>query len=251
MKKCAIITGGASGIGRSIADALSEEGKNVVVADVNEEEGRLTAERIGGHFIKAELSQRESCRQLVDAAVQKYNAVDILINNAGLQHVSPLEEFAEEKWDQMLNVMLTAPFLLTKYVWPSMRTRKWGRIVNIASIHGLVASVNKVGYVSAKHGLMGLTRTAALEGGSHGITVNALCPSYVRTPMVESQIADQSKRYKIQEGDVIEKILLKSAAIKRLLEPREVADIVLYLCSDKGEAITGACWTIDCGWTAQ
>jgi 3-hydroxybutyrate dehydrogenase len=251
MKKCAIVTGGASGIGKSIAKALSREGNRVVVADINRKEGLSVAERVGGYFIETDLSDRDSCRNLVDTTLEKYERVDILVNNAGIQHVSSLEEFPEDKWDHMLTVMLTAPFLLTKYVWPSMKTLTWGRVINIASIHGIVASPNKAAYVSAKHGLIGLTRTAALEGGSHGITVNALCPAYVRTPLVERQIADQAKTHGIPEEQVVDEILLKSAAIKKLVEPDEVADIVCYLSSDKGATITGACWTIDCGWTAQ
>jgi len=251
MKKCAIVTGAASGIGKAVAEALAREGHDVVVADVNEEQGLAVAEKISGHFVKADLSQRESCRQLVDAAIEEYGRVDILVNNAGFQHVSPIEEFPEEKWDQMLSVMLTAPFLLTRYAWPHMKKQGWGRVVNMASIHALVASPNKAGYTSAKHGLIGLTRTAALEGGSCGITVNALCPSYVRTPLVEGQIADQAKANNIPEDEVIAKIMLKSAAIKNIIDPEEIADLVVFLCSDKGRSVTGAAWTIDCGWTAQ
>jgi 3-hydroxybutyrate dehydrogenase len=202
-------------------------------------------------FVPADLTERESCRRLVDAAVGKYGGVDILVNNAGFQHISPLEEFSEDRWDQMLKVMLTAPFLLTKYVWPHMKSRGWGRVVNMGSIHAMVASPHKAGYISAKHGLVGLTRTAALEGGGHGITVNVLCPSYVRTPLVENQIADQAEVHGIPEDEVIEKIMLKSASVKKLIEPKDIADLVVYLCSDRGAAITGACWTIDCGWTAQ
>ncbi len=251
MKKCAIVTGGAGGIGKSIAEALSQEGHQVVVADMNEERGLSVAEKVAGHFVKVDLTKRESCRHLVDATVKEYGKIDILVNNAGLQHVSPIETFPEEKWDQMLSVMLTAPFLLTKFVWPYMKNQKWGRVVNIASIHGMVASPNKVGYISAKHGLIGLTRTAALEGGGYGITVNALCPAYVRTSLVENQIVDQAKAHKIPEEEVVEKIMLKSAAIKKIIEPEEIANLVLFLCSDSGTSITGASWTIDCGWTAQ
>ena len=251
MKKCAIVTGGASGIGKSVAEALSKEGHEVVVADINEENGLSLAQKIGGYFVKADLTERESCRYLVDATVKEYGRIDILVNNAGFQHVSPLEEFPEDKWDEMLKVMLTAPFLLTKYVWPYMKCQKWGRVVNMASIHGQVASPNKIGYISAKHGLIGLTRTAALEGGSCGITVNAICPAYVRTPLVEKQIADQARVHNISEHEVVEKILLKSAAIKRIIEPKEIASLVLYLCSDNGASVTGASWAIDCGWTAQ
>ncbi len=145
--------------------------------------------------------------------------------------------------------MLTAPFLLTRYAWPHMKRQQWGRVVNIASIHGLVASPNKIGYISAKHGLLGLTKTAALEGGAHGITVNALCPAYVRTPLVEGQIVAQAKAHNIAEEAVIAEIMLKPAAIKKIIEPDEIADIVLLLCSERGASITGACWTIDCGWS--
>lgn len=251
MKKCAIVTGGASGIGKSVAEALSEAGHDVVVADINEKQGRLIAEKIGGSFFEVNLAEQASCRRLIDTAAGAHGGIDILVNNAGFQHVSPIEEFPEDKWKLMLNVMLTAPFLLTKYAWPYMKNRKWGRVVNMASIHGMVASPNKAGYISAKHGLIGLTRAAALEGGSHGITVNAVCPAYVRTPLVENQIADQARTLKIAEKEVVEKVLLKSAAIKRIIQPGEIASLVLYLCSDNAASITGACWTIDCGWTAQ
>ena len=188
---------------------------------------------------------------MIEAAVEELGGIDILVNNAGFQYVKPLEDFPEIEWEEMLQVMLTAPFLLTKYAWPHMKKRNWGRVVNIASIHGLVASPNKVGYTSAKHGLLGLTRTAALEGGAHGITVNALCPAYVRTSLVENQIADQAQVHDLEQDEVVEKIMLKSAAIKSIIEPDEISSLVLYLCSDRASSITGACWTIDCGWTAQ
>ncbi len=251
MKKCAIITGGASGIGKAIVEALSREGNNVVVADKDEITGAQVASEHNGLFVGVDLAREASCRALVDKAISHYDRVDILINNAGFQHVAPLEDFPEERWHTMLSLMLTAPFLLTKYAWPGMKKQGWGRIVNIASIHALVASPNKVAYTSAKHGLIGLTRTAALEGGTHGITVNALCPAYVRTPLVENQIADQARVHRIPEEAVVEQIMLKPAAIKNIIEPAEIADLCAYLCSDKGRSVTGACWTIDCGWTAQ
>jgi len=251
MKKCAIVTGSASGIGRSIAETLANDGCDVVIADINENEGVQTAEEVGGLFVKSDLTSRESCRQLIEKAVTQYGRVDILVNNAGFQHVCPLEDFPEDKWDQMLSLMLTAPFLLTKYAWPYMKERRWGRVVNIASVHGLVASPYKVAYVSAKHGLLGLTRTGALEGGEHGITVNALCPGYVRTPLVEEQIADQAKSHGINEDEVVEKVMLKTIAIKKMIEPNEIAELVSYLCSQNASSVTGASWTIDCGWTAQ
>ncbi len=251
MDKCAIITGGGSGIGKAVVEALSREGTNVVVADRDEEKGGRVAREHGGLFVGVDLAAEASCRTLIDKTISRYGRVDILINNAGFQHVAPLEDFPEERWQTMLALMLTAPFLLTKYVWPNMKERGWGRIVNIASIHALVASPNKVAYISAKHGLIGLTRTAALEGGPHGITVNALCPAYVRTPLVENQIADQARVHGLPEEAVVEQIMLKPAAIKKIIEPREIADLTAYLCSEKGRSVTGACWTVDCGWTAQ
>lgn len=251
MKKCAIVTGGASGIGESIVKALSQEGYNIVIADLNEEAGILAAKKYNGLFVKVDLSEQVSCFRLINKVINEFGRVDVLVNNAGFQHVSPMEDFPEEKWNQMLRVMLTAPFLLTKYVWPYMKKQEWGRVINMASIHGMVASQNKVGYISAKHGLIGLTKASALEGGEHGITVNALCPSYVQTPLVENQIADQARVHQINEDEVIENILLKSAAIKKMINPKDIAAIVLLLCSDHGASITGASWTIDGGWTAQ
>jgi 3-hydroxybutyrate dehydrogenase len=177
--------------------------------------------------------------------------VHILVNNAGFQNVETIEAFPEDVWDRMQAVMLTAPFLLTKYVWPAMRGQRWGRIINLSSIHGLVASPNKVAYISAKHGLVGLTKTAALEGGAYGITANAICPAYVRTPLVDKQIADQARTRGIPAEEVIEKIMLEPAAVKRLIEPAEVADFAAYLCGESAGVITGAALTMDLGWTAR
>jgi 3-hydroxybutyrate dehydrogenase len=249
--RVAVVTGAASGIGLACAERLAADGMKVVLADVNEKAGTEHARRLGGTFVAADLTSRSGCRNLVERALQAYGTVHVLVNNAGYQHVAPIEDFPEDQWERMIALMLTAPFLLTRYCWPAMKKQKWGRVVNIASIHALIASPFKVGYTSAKHGLVGLTRTAALEGGEHGITVNAICPAYVRTPLVDNQIADQAKANNMSPDDVIEKIMLAPAAVKRLIEPREVADFVAYLCGDAAGTITGAALTMDLGWTAR
>jgi 3-hydroxybutyrate dehydrogenase len=198
--KVAIVTGAASGIGLACAERLAADGAKVVLADMNEKAGQEHARRLSGDFVHADLGQRAGCRQLVDVTLKKHGGIHVLVNNAGFQHVSPIEDFPEDQWERMLALMLTAPFLLTRYAWPQMKKQKWGRVVNIASIHALIASPFKVGYIAAKHGLVGLTRTAALEGGEHGITVNAICPAYVRTPLVDNQIADQAKANRMSPG---------------------------------------------------
>ena len=251
MTRVAIVTGAASGIGLACAERLAADGMQVVLADVNEKAGTEHAQRLGGTFFGADLTTRAGCRGLADAALKAHGGVHVLVNNAGFQHVAPIEEFSEDQWERMIALMLTAPFLLTRYCWPAMKRQKWGRVVNIASIHALVASPFKAGYISAKHGLIGLTRTAALEGGEHGITVNAICPAYVKTPLVDGQIADQAKANNMSPADVIEKIMLAPAAVKRLIEPREVAEFVAYLCGEAAGTITGAALTMDLGWTAR
>jgi 3-hydroxybutyrate dehydrogenase len=250
-ERTAIVTGAASGIGRAIAEYFAEEGWNVVIADHDKTQGEQVAQDTNGLFVQGNLAERTACRHLIDETLAHYGHVHVLVNNAGLQHIDPIEDFPEDTWDLLLAVMLTAPFLLMKYAWPTMKTQQWGRIVNIGSVHSLRASPFKSAYISAKHGLLGLTRTAALEGAAHGITVNTLCPAYVRTPLVEKQIADQARTRGIPETDVIEKVMLEPVAIKRLIEPSEIASLVGYLCSDAGSVITGADWTIDLGWTAH
>lgn len=249
--KVAVVTGGASGIGRAVAEKLSGLGCKVVIADFNPETGNAAAEAIGATFMQADLSDAEQCRSLIEQAAKLHGSVDILVNNAGFQHISPIEDFPVDQWNKLLAVMLTAPFLLMRYSWPMMKQNGWGRVINIASVHAMVASPFKSGYISAKHGVIGLTKTAALEGGEFGITVNAICPAYVRTPLVENQIADQARTRGIKEEQVVTDVMLKNAAIKKLIEPEEVANLVAFLASDQASSITGSSMTIDSGWTAQ
>lgn len=248
--KVCIVTGSASGIGLAVAEAFSKDGGNVVMADINEKKLKIESERIGADYFKADLSTREGCKKLVDYTIDKFSKVDILVNNAGIQHVSSIEEFPEDKWDFMMSLMLTAPFLLTKYAWSYMKKQNWGRVININSIHGLRASEFKVAYVSAKHGISGLTKTAALEGGPYGITVNSICPAYVKTPLVENQIDDQAKTHGISKEEVVEEIMLKKAVIKKLMDPSDIGELAKFLCTDAGAHITGSMIPVDGGWTA-
>jgi 3-hydroxybutyrate dehydrogenase len=220
------------------------------MADVQEEKLLAEAGKINAAPFKGDLSKRADCKALVDFALQKFGKVDILINVAGVQTVSPIDEFPEDRWEFMISLMLSSPFYLTRYVWPSMKASGWGRIINLNSIHGLVASEIKVAYISAKHGLMGLTRTTGLEGGPLGITVNSICPAYVRTPLVENQIKDQAKVHGISEDEVVTKIMLVKSSIKKLLEPSTIADVAKFLCSDAAAGITGSALVVDGGWTA-
>jgi 3-hydroxybutyrate dehydrogenase len=247
----ALVTGAGSGIGLAIARMLREEGATVFFHDVVAA-AEQTAIEIGATFISADLADPIRVREMVDRLREAAPAgVNILINNAGFQYISPVDEFPEEIWIKMVQVLLIAPFQLTKAVIPAMKERKWGRIVNIASIHGVIASPGKSAYIAAKHGLIGLTRTVALETGEYGITVNALCPAYVRTPLVERQIAQQADLHGISEEEVINQIMLAPAAIKRLIEPNEVAAFVRFLISDEASSITGSVQMMDLGWTAR
>ncbi|MBN1957675.1 MAG: 3-hydroxybutyrate dehydrogenase [Desulfuromonadales bacterium] len=250
-ERIAVVTGAASGIGLAIAKALAANNDKVVLVDINETAGTREAQAIGAQFIKADLSTQQGCRALADAVLAEYGRCDILVNNAGIQHVAPVEDFPEEKWAFIINLMLTAPFLLCKYFWPSMKQNGWGRIVNLNSVHGLRASEFKSAYVSAKHGMTGLTKTLALEGAPYGITVNNICPGYVRTPLVDGQIEDQAKTHGISREEVLEKVLLKKQAIKQMVEPAELGEAVIFLCSDTARCMTGTSLTIDCGWSAS
>ena len=248
--RTALVTGGASGIGKAIAERFAEEGARVVVNDVNES-GRDVADAIGGAFIQADLADPQQARSLAGQVLDEHGGADVLVNNAGVQHVSPIEDFPEDEWARMLQIMLTAPFQLTKHLLPTMKERGWGRIINMSSVHGLIASPNKSAYIAAKHGIVGLTKATAVEAGAHGITANAICPSFVRTPLVENQLPDLARMAGVSLDDVVEQVVLAQAVVKRFIDPREVAGLALFLASDAGSALTGATYNIDLAWTAR
>ena len=251
-QRVALVTGGGGGIGSAIARRLAADGVAVVVADLDGEAATRTAASLAGAEAAAvDLASASACTELVAGVVDRHGRLDILVNNAGLQYVSPLVDYPEDRWDHLLAVMLTAPFLLTKAALPAMTAGRWGRIVNIGSIHSLVASPHKAAYVTAKHGVLGLTRVTALEAAEHGITANIVCPAFVRTALVESQIADLARAEGVSPADVEQRVMLGPAAIKRLIEPDEVAELVGYLCSEAAGGITGSVFPIDAGWTAR
>jgi 3-hydroxybutyrate dehydrogenase len=243
--RAAIVTGAASGIGRAIAERLERDGCRVLAVDLD------PAGDVPGVPFAADLTTREGNRGAVEAALERFGHLDAIVPNAGFQHVAPVSEFAEDRWDALLAILLTSPFLLAKYAWPALEDSGDGRIVVIASIHGLVASPFKAGYVSAKHGVIGLVRTLALEGADKGITATAVCPAFVRTPLVEAQISDQAKAHGLPEERVLEDVILQPHAVKRLIEPAEVAGVVSFLLGPDGRAFTGAPVPMDLGWTAR
>jgi 3-hydroxybutyrate dehydrogenase len=245
VSEVALVTGAASGIGRAIAERLVADGWHVLAVD-------LAAAASGpGEPFAADLTTREGNRAAVDAALERFGRIDAVVPNAGFQHVSPVEAFDEDRWDALVALLLTSPFLLARYAWSALRGSGNGRIVVVASVHGLVASPFKVGYVSAKHGVLGLVKTLALEGASAGIRASAVCPGYVRTPLVEQQIADQARAHGLPEERVLVDVLLAPQVLKRLLEPSEVADAVAYLLGPGGSLFTGAPLVMDGGWTAR
>jgi len=242
--RTAVVTGGASGSGRACAVRLAEAGAAVVVLDREEAAAKEVAAQVDGRAIGVDLADLAAIDRLdLDA--------DILVNNAGVQHVAPIEEFPPETFSAMLRLMLEAPFRLVRQCLPGMYARGWGRIVNISSVHGVRASEYKVAYVAAKHGLEGLSKVVALEGAAHGVTSNCVNPAYVRTPLVERQIAAQAAAHGIPESEVVEKVMLAPAAIKRLIEPAEVAELVVYLCGPDAAFITGESIMMDGGWSAH
>jgi len=254
--RVAIVTGAASGIGLAIANAFAQAGAHCVLADIDPAAGDRARAEFAAFgpacvFVHTDITRSDEVCRLVDTAVDTFGRLDILVNNAGLQHIAPVVDFPEDRWNYLIGVMLTGAFLCCKYSLPHMIRRKWGRVINIASMHAKVASPFKAAYVSAKHGLLGLTKVVALEVAEHNITANAICPAYVRTPLVEKQIDEQARRHNLSPAEVVSKIMLEPAAIRRLLEPGEVASLAVYLASDAAAGITGAALDIDLGWTAR
>ncbi|MEU4344808.1 3-hydroxybutyrate dehydrogenase [Nocardia sp. NPDC023852] len=242
--RSALVTGGASGIGAACARELAARGAQVTVADIDDVGAKAVARELGGKSWAVDLLD-------VDALESLELETDILVNNAGVQHISPIEDFAPRRFRELLTLMVEAPFLLVRAALPHMYRQGFGRIVNISSVHGLRASEYKVAYVTAKHGLEGLSKVTALEGGRHGVTSNCVSPGYVRTPLVDKQIADQAVAHGIAEQEVLEKILLTESAIKRLVEPEEVAALVGWLASPWAGMVTGTSYTMDGGWSAR
>ena len=234
-ERVALVTGAASGIGKAIAARLEADGWSVHAVDVTD----------------GDLTTPTGNRAVVTAALDRFGRLDAVVANAGFQHVAPVPDFPEDRWDALIALLLTSPFLLAKYAWNALAASGDGRFLVVASVHGLVGSPFKAGYVAAKHGVLGLVKVLALEGADVGISACALCPSYVRTPLVEAQIADQARAHGVSEADVLEHVILAPQAVKRLLEPEDVADAASYLLGPGGRAVNGAPFVMDLGWTAR
>jgi 3-hydroxybutyrate dehydrogenase len=241
----AIVTGAASGIGLAVTRALVDDGADVLAVDLEPDPDGP------GEPFAADLTTRAGNRAAVDRAVDAFGGLDTIVANAGFQHVAPVAEFDEDRWDGLIALLLTSPFLLARYGWEHLSAGEGGRFIAIASAHALVASPFKAGYVSAKHGVLGLVKTLALEGAEHGITATAICPGFVRTPLVEGQLAAQAEAHGVPEAQVLDEVILAPHVLKRLIEPGEVADAVRFLLGPAGAAFTGAPFVMDAGWTAR
>jgi 3-hydroxybutyrate dehydrogenase len=256
--RAAIITGSTSGIGLGIAKALAEAGSAIMLngfgdaMDIEQQRQAISDNNdVDVAYSNADMSKPEAIRRMVDLAEERFSTVDIVVNNAGIQHVSPIDEFPPEKWDQILSINLTSAFHLVRAVFGGMKQRKYGRIINISSAHGLIASPFKSAYVAAKHGVIGFTKVVALEGAEAGVTSNAICPGYVWTPLVEKQIDDQAKSHNIPRDQVIRDILLANQPNKRFATVDEIGALTAFLCGDMAASITGAAIPVDGGWTAH
>ncbi|MDO2934508.1 3-hydroxybutyrate dehydrogenase [Paeniglutamicibacter sulfureus] len=245
----ALVTGGASGIGLAAARTLAARGAHVVVADKDAAGARTVAAEVGGTAWAVDLLDPAAVTD--EKLAQALDGVDILVNNAGIQHVSPIQDFEPADFRRIMTLMVEVPFLLIRAALPKMYAQGFGRIINVSSVHGLRASAFKSAYVTAKHGLEGLSKVTALEGGEFGVTSNCVNPGYVRTPLVEKQLADQARVHSIPESEVLAKIMLTESAIKRLVEPEEVASLVAWLAGDEASMVTGASYTMDGGWSAR
>lgn len=254
--KTVLITGSTSGIGLGIAIEFAKAGFNLILHGL-ELEGEKTAKDIAikynvkTSFYNTDLSSPDQIVQMIDKIITEFNGIDILINNAGIQFVSPVEDFPIEKWNQILQINLTSAFVTSKAVWSKMKENNFGRIINISSAHGLVASEYKIAYVTSKHALIGMTKVLALEGASYGITANSICPGYVKTPLVEKQIKDQAKSHGISEDEVINKVMLDKQPIKEFNSIESIGKLAVFLASDEAKTITGTSISVDGGWTAQ
>lgn len=256
VEKVAFITGSASGIGLEIAKTFAQEGAKVVISDLNKEKSDTVANELREQGYEAfsapcDVTDEEAFKNALESAHGRFGRIDILVNNAGLQYVSPIEEFPTDKFEFLIKVMLTAPFIGIKHVFPIMKQQGFGRVINMASINGVIGFAGKAAYNSAKHGVIGLTKVAALEGAEHGITVNALCPGYVDTPLVRNQLKDLSITRNVSLERVIDDVLLTLVPQKRLLEVSEIADYAAFLASDKARGITGQAVVLDGGYTVQ
>lgn len=254
--KVAFITGAASGIGLEIATDFAKEGARVAICDLNAEKAERAVSFLKEQGFKAigtacDVSNEDALKQAMDDTVSEFGRLDVVINNAGLQHVSPLEKFPTEKFEPLIKVMLTAPFMATKHAFPIMKRQGFGRILNMASINGLVGFAGKAAYNSAKHGVIGLTKVAALEGAEHGITVNAICPGYVDTPLVRNQLSDLARTRNVELEKVLEEVIYPLVPQKRLLTVKEISDYAIFLASDKAAGVTGQAVVIDGGYIAQ
>jgi 3-hydroxybutyrate dehydrogenase len=248
----AIVTGAANGLGLSIARTLSREGARVALADLDWENAeRAASELVGAIPVQLDVRDRDAVKAALEKSVFEFGRLDIMVNNAGFQRIAPIGEFDEAHWEAIIGTMLTGTFLCTKHALPHLRRSTSGRVINIASVHSLVASPFKSAYIAAKHGVLGFTKALALEEADNRITANAICPSYVRTALAEEQVIDQARANNITEAEALQDIILEPVAIKRLLEPEEVSELVVYLASDLASGITGSAITIDCGWTAR